>query len=352
MRYAQGQSLRMSTFSLEQQKAHSNFYLLQTYDFLLSSDGRAVVEDLHPSPQKLAAVPDGYIIHNVTGIRAHIVTRLDGKGYDISKRMLQGPHIICSANGIFLVGPYSVKTGQIVYVNDSDLFISPQDSANPKREAKKRRVPEIALRLFLDNVDYVRKGMPDILTEVLVLASTATFGGDPTESDSPQGPIQFGHGTGVRLVRDESNVYGCSPYTQKFHGETVVVRRGECAFIEKLEEAALAGASGVVTLTDDDNGINPSAAIEDIQNLRTSLDDVAIVTISRPDSMLITAMLDSAELHGRDVLMTIASAGEASDNTHRPESAVPLDERRTKAREGNRVLYLNGHPLLNTRLML
>ena len=30
--------------------------------------------------------PDGYIVHNVTGIRVQIVSRLDGKGYDITKR--------------------------------------------------------------------------------------------------------------------------------------------------------------------------------------------------------------------------------------------------------------------------
>lgn len=57
----------------------------QTYDFLLTPDGRTVVEDLHPSSKKVVAVPDGYILQNVTGIRARIVTRLDGKGYDITK---------------------------------------------------------------------------------------------------------------------------------------------------------------------------------------------------------------------------------------------------------------------------
>lgn len=58
----------------------------QSYDFLLSPDGRSVVEDLHPSQTKLVAVSDGYIMHNVTRIRAHIVSRMDGKGYDITKR--------------------------------------------------------------------------------------------------------------------------------------------------------------------------------------------------------------------------------------------------------------------------
>lgn len=31
-------------------------------------------------------VSDGYVLHNVTGIRTHIVSRMDGKGYDVTKR--------------------------------------------------------------------------------------------------------------------------------------------------------------------------------------------------------------------------------------------------------------------------
>ena len=58
---------------------------LQSYEFILASNGRLVAEDLSPSLHKLGVVPDGYIIHNVTGIRTQIVQRLDGAGYDIKK---------------------------------------------------------------------------------------------------------------------------------------------------------------------------------------------------------------------------------------------------------------------------
>ena len=37
--------------------------------------------------EKMVTVSDGFLVHNVTGIRVHIVSRLDGKGYDITKRM-------------------------------------------------------------------------------------------------------------------------------------------------------------------------------------------------------------------------------------------------------------------------
>jgi hypothetical protein len=51
---------------------------------------KLVPEDLSPSYVKLAPLPDGFIIHNVTGIRTLMVQRLDGKGYDIRKRMCLG----------------------------------------------------------------------------------------------------------------------------------------------------------------------------------------------------------------------------------------------------------------------
>lgn len=45
-----------------------------------------MAEDLKPGANKIEPHEDGYIIHNVSGIRAHIVSRLDGKGYDVTKR--------------------------------------------------------------------------------------------------------------------------------------------------------------------------------------------------------------------------------------------------------------------------
>ena len=52
----------------------------------MSSEGHVVREDPNPGIHKLRPVADGFVLQNVTGIRAHIVSRLDGKGYDITKR--------------------------------------------------------------------------------------------------------------------------------------------------------------------------------------------------------------------------------------------------------------------------
>ena len=52
----------------------------------MSARGLAVPEDPNPGIHKLLPVADGFVLQNVTGIRAHIVRRLDGGGYDITQR--------------------------------------------------------------------------------------------------------------------------------------------------------------------------------------------------------------------------------------------------------------------------
>ena len=249
------------------------------------------------------------------------------------------------------MGPYSVKTGQIVYVNDTGLIRIPEGVKPTQTVQQFKRKPEVKLRLFMEPVDptIVQTVMNDMRSEVTVVASTASFAGDPTSVDPIKGSIRFGHGEGVHLVRPHTNEYGCSSWDEKFNGEALVVKRGECSFLENLVEAAIAGASGVIALSDEDHGVNPSTSPEEIGPYGNLLDSVAIVTVSRAESSVVTAMLDASELYGGRVVMAIAPTSEPGAT--KTEEAT-LDERRTRAKEGNRVLYLNNHPLLNTRLMI
>lgn len=60
----------------------------QTIEYLLSAEGGSVVEDPSPGAHKLKRVSDGYLISNINGIRIEVTTRMDGRGYDISKSTL------------------------------------------------------------------------------------------------------------------------------------------------------------------------------------------------------------------------------------------------------------------------
>ncbi|EKM59635.1 glycoside hydrolase family 47 protein [Phanerochaete carnosa HHB-10118-sp] len=314
---------------------------LYTFDFLLSPDGQAVPEDFNPTSKKLVPVSDGYVLQDVAGIRAYIVSRMDGKGYDVTK-----------------LGPYSVKTGQIVYVNDSHLLLAPLDGKGAINEdgvGSKRRSPEVELRIYLDflgSSDAVLQLHHEAPSEAFITASTAMFGADPAAS-YPDNTVRFGRGEGARLVRDPSNSFGCMPYKQKYAGEALVVRRGECTFLDKLFEAAVAGASGVIAISDEDHSITPSAGADELQGIDDLLEDAAIVVVNRSDGELITAMLNAADGFGTgQVRAAIAPETVPTVSGGGGDEEFSSEARRQKARDGNRILYLNGHPLVNTRLMV
>lgn len=187
-------------------------------------------------------------------------------------------------------------------------------------------------------------------TEAFITASTALFGADPAEPN-PSKYVPFGHGEGVRLVRDSSNPLGCAPYNQKYSGEAAVVRRGDCTFLDKLIEAAIAGFSGVVVISDENHGINPSASADEIRGVGDLLEDVAIVVVNRDDGEVLTAMINAAESFGvGHVMIAVGPTPEKMPNGH--DAWLAPEEMMQKARAGNRVLYLNGHPLINTRLLV
>lgn len=294
----------------------------------------------------------------MTGIRAHVVSRLDGKGYDVTKCMSLPFHVGHTRlkSSTFIVGPFAVKTGQIVYVNDSDLVFAP--AGGKKALNKPLRFPVIDLRIFISYVDplfQVQPGMYDRNFEDIVIGHTALFGGDPISHPSGE-PIRFGHGEGVRLVMDLENLNGCQPFAQQYDGEALVVYRGECTFLEKLINGKKAGASGVVVIHDEARGVNPSADEGELKSAGVSLDDVAIVVVGRPDGEAILAMMDAAETHGMGHAMLAVVPTDETMEEPKPEEPKTAPERdrsdRKAASEPARVLYLNGHPLLNTRLMV
>lgn len=253
------------------------------------------------------------------------------------------------------MGPHAVRTGQIVYVNDTSLTFTPvkdKVAADQERMRKSRR-PEIQLRLRIDFVDpmfQVQAGVAECPSEAYVTAYTALFGADLAVAPDPdQDPVRFRHHEGVRLTRDPNNPLGCSPYNGSFAGEALLVQRGDCTFLEKLVMAKSAGASGVVIASDEESGINPSAAAE--VAAAGDLSDVALVALKRSAGQLVTSMLDSTEARGTgDVILVIDPEGHSRIGL--PPDEALADPQTDSPVDPGRVLYVNGHPLLNTRLVV
>ncbi|KAH9050101.1 alpha-mannosidase [Lactarius hengduanensis] len=302
-----------------------------TQEFILTPDGRTVEEDVAPNLKKIFPVPDGFMVQSITGVRTRIVSRLDGKGYNIAK-----------------LGPHTVHTGQMVYINDSVLATK---LGSVKEKQTGRRHVDAQLRIFIDFVD-AGSHMPSVVgglvSDAVFIASTGQFAGDPSDPFPDNGiPLRFGQGEGVGLVRDPANPTGCHAYIQTFTDEAILVRRGGCTFLEKLQRAHEVGASGVVVINDSDEVVSPSASTEDLKDVGDSLDDAAVVVLGASDGRQVSAMLDVAEDHhvGRVVLvlenLERDTASPEQDPTEEPSGFA-----------GNRILYINGHALLNTRLLV
>ena len=319
----------------------------------MAANGKMVPEDLSPSLLKLGVLPDGYIIHNVTGIRTQIVRRLDGNGYDIRKRK---KFVALNVSPIFiisLVGHYAVRSGHTVYINDSSIFHRVGEDSKIAQTDLRRRQPELSLHFFtsMDPTFSTQTGLlePSGLN-ILTTGYAGLFGADltPAALGSEDNLPRFSHGEGLSVFREPSNSYGCSPYDHSYPDYVMVVERGGCTFLEKLIQARDASAAGILVISDEDVPINPTANIDELE-VAGDLSDSAIVLLPRKVGAILLAAVASAEDHGATrVIMALHREQERAnaDTGHLPER---LGE---KVKDSNRILYINGHPLLNTRLLV
>ena len=283
----------------------------------------------------------------------HIVNRLDGKGYDITRRTAVRSKPTCCLLTCFCpVGPHSVRAGQLVFVDDQILV----GTANPP-VITPRRVSVISLQFFVKDVDrmfQVQEGITEGPLMVTLSANAALFGGDPSLLATDHEPTRFGHQDGVLLVQDHSNRYGCEPYQQTRSGEALLVDRGECTFLKKLLNAKEAGASGVIVINDDDIRVSPSISEDERREVGDAIDDVALVILTNTGGKAVIDMIKRTRDFGVGQVMFTVD----------PESRqVGVRRKPTKTHNGSndidklkddiqKALYLNGHVVVNTRLVV
>jgi ER degradation enhancer, mannosidase alpha-like 1 len=240
-----------------------------------------------------------------------------------------------------------------VFINDTNLVLDATDSDTKPVHERKRREPVVTLRFSPDyygGVDpMVQVVIPDVhISEDLVVpAFTSIFGGNPVAVPvEGMAPLTFGHGTGVALIRDLANPTGCKPYRDMYDGEALLVSRGECTFLEKLKSAQAAHASGVIVVSDGDRGLNPSANKDELA-AAGEIDNIVLVVIKNSDGRLLEQLVENTERVGGRVRVVVepdaSPVGPQQDQTREPSKTVAVEPR---------ILYLNGHALVNTRLLV
>jgi ER degradation enhancer, mannosidase alpha-like 1 len=243
-----------------------------------------------------------------------------------------------------------VRRGQVVYINDPQLILGPVDESHTGQTGDRRRV--VNLRFFVEDVDpmfQVQNDMHESSLDTTLMAFTSLFGGDPTTSSSYQEPLRFGHHEGVRIVQDQTNREGCLPYSQSYSNDVLVVHRGACTFLDKLRMAKETGASGVVVFSDVDTALNPSVDKKDIEDLGDSLQDVVLVVLPRSSANEVMNMMEVVDKLGLGQIKVVVDSEEASTVT---DSQQLPKKMKNPVNDSSRMLYLNGQPLTNTRLLI
>lgn len=309
---------------------------------------------------KLGVLPDGYILHNVTGVRTQIVQRLDGKGYDIRKcrSCFHIPHKSEFDLYAYSVGQYHVRPGYVVYINDSTIFASPGDPAHIAQEEIRNRDSELHLRIFTSNVNpllQVQSSLVDSsIIDVSVVGYSAYFGADLSSSvipDPTKPAPRVRDSMGVMVRREAGNEYGCDSYDQNYPDSILLVHRGQCTFLEKLLQAKDAQAAGIIIISDEETGINPTANAEELEDAG-DLSDVAIILLPKKTGDTFEQMVILSERASS--LQIMVALQRFPDDAGNMDS-IPADNEEApeeQPKDPNRILYINGHPLINTRLLI
>ncbi|KAJ7904433.1 alpha mannosidase-like protein [Mycena olivaceomarginata] len=291
---------------------------LFAYDFILSANSKAVAEDLSPSRLKVDVLDNGYIIHNVTGIRVHIVQRLDGKGYDIRK-----------------LGHYNVRAGHVVYINDSTIFGPPDPDAADVERA-------------LD--------IPPALLHAIYGPAVGGADRDPRPAEHDGRPHDGLHGAVRRRssgLPPKATSRSCASTTRVASRSTATTTTrtgvsrtssrsstppssctaGSARFCRSWSWPGTQGAAGVFVISDEDAAMNPTADATELEEAG-DLGDVGLAVLTPQVGQLVHDMLDSTEERGG------------------PGRAAGGSRAAAEKEKAHKILYLNGHPLLNTRLLI
>ena len=201
--------------------------------------------------------------------------------------------------------------------------------------------------MFQEKVD-----ITDDPVDVTLPANTALFGGDPSFSAPDRETIRFGHQDGVHLVRDHSNPYGCEAYERLYPDEVLLVGRGECTFLKKLTNANDAGASGVIVINNDDSRISPSIDEEERQEVGDTVDGVSLVILGKTSGDVVLNMIKRTEYLGVGQVMFVVDPESRQTGAKRKSTNRSSSDMNRLKDDLQRVLYLNGHALVNTRLIV
>lgn len=248
------------------------------------------------------------------------------------------------------MGHYSVRAGHTVYINDSNIFRT-QDDANLSPRELRHHELHVRLRIFSPDIElHTDTGeitSNDNVVDLSVTGYTALFGADlsaPHNLNSSLTSILRPEGVSVR--HEEFNRHGCVPFEHSYPNSALIVHRGQCTFLEKLLYARAASASAIIVISDDNFPINPTANPDELE-AAGDLSNAAVILLQKRTGEALEDMVITTSKLGTAGIRISVDWEEHGDSRH----SKPLGQN-TNDEEAKRILYINGHPLINTRLLV
>jgi mannosidase alpha-like ER degradation enhancer 1 len=261
----------------------------------------------------------------------------------------------CVLANVIIVGHYTVRPGQVVYINDSSIFFTPGEDVNMAQAELRQRDAEIELRIFSSKANPMlpaqNSNLDSQVFDISLTGHSALFGTDlshtVTHSTKESPRIRRNEGAVVR--RDPKNLQGCNSYKQSYPDSVLLVHRGDCTFLEKLVKARDALAAGVIVISNDNAAINPTASPDELA-LAGDLSDIGLVLLTQQVGQAFeNMMIASEQLQPGGIMLALESTYDGGSVKDTGQTPV---EKESEAKDSNRNLYINGHPLINTRLLI
>ena len=241
------------------------------------------------------------------------------------------------------VGHYSVRAGHTVYINDSNIFRTQDDANLSPREL--RHQLHVRLRIFSPDTELPTGIASDSVVDLSVTGYTALFGADlsaPHNLNATLTSILRPEGVSVR--HEELNRHGCVPFERSYPDSALVVHRGQCTFLEKLLYARAASASAIIVISDDNLPVNPTANPDELE-AAGDLSNAAVILLQKKTGEALEDMVITTSKLGSGIRISV-------DREEHGDSRYSKPLGHTKDEEATRILYINGHPLINTRLLV
>jgi mannosidase alpha-like ER degradation enhancer 1 len=237
-----------------------------------------------------------------------------------------------------------------VYINDPNAFRTPGEDSNLAQSELRRRELQVQLRIFSPDIESVSN---DNIMDLSITGYTASFGADLSSSHilntSSAAYPAIVRPEGVPIQYEDLNPHGCVSFENRYPDSALIVQRGKCTFLQKLLYARAASASAIIIINDNNLALNPTADPDEL-HAAGDVGDAAVILLPKKigealeDMIIATGKSETAEIR-----ISVDTKGLGGVGDLKPSLPVGKDK---KDKDATRILYINGHPLINTRLLV